>query len=226
LACPALGAGRPIIPGAWVRVYAPDPQTGGRLAAGSREVAGRTPRPYTITRWDPATGTFVLDFVLHGRGPGASWAESAAVGDELPLTGPIGRFAFPDGARRVLLAGDATAFPAIRELAAVAPADALVTALVELPLSERVDWTAGAAARVRTEWLDDGGLVARALDGRLLPAGWQDDPAGLAVWLGAEARDVSLIRRALTPLGLTPGALHATGYWRAEADRGPSPTDV
>lgn len=34
-------------------------------------------RTYTPRRWDPEAGELTVDFLLHGEGPGANWAEQA-----------------------------------------------------------------------------------------------------------------------------------------------------
>jgi NADPH-dependent ferric siderophore reductase len=216
LACPELGGGRPVIPGAWVRVYVPEPDDGGRLAAGSREVAGRTPRSYTVTRWEASTGTCALDFVLHGPGPAAAWAAGATAGDTVPLTGPLGRFAFPATVTRTLLAGDTTALPAIRELSEAAPTGAHVHALVEAPLTERLDWTAAgtASSAVRLTWVDPGALLPMVLTGGATPTHWNLSDPDVLVWIGAEAGDVAAMRRHLLAAGLPAASLHATPYWR------------
>jgi NADPH-dependent ferric siderophore reductase len=210
-----LGEARPVIPGAWVRVYVPEVDDGGRLAAGSREIAGRTPRSYTVTRWEPHTGVFALDFVLHGPGPAATWAAGASAGDTVPLAGPLGRFAFPDVARRIFLAGDTTALPAIRELAAAAPAGAEVHAVVEAAPTERLDWTdAGAASpSVRLRWVDTGDLLPLVLAGEAIPTHWDLADPAVTVWIGAEAGNVAAMRRHLLGAGPRAPSLHATGYW-------------
>ncbi|MCW5951358.1 MAG: siderophore-interacting protein [Propionibacteriaceae bacterium] len=68
----------------------------------------------------------VVDFVLHladgQTGPASRWANTASVGDQVLLFGPTrgeigGGVEFrPSGARRILLAGDETAAPAISRI--------------------------------------------------------------------------------------------------------------
>jgi NADPH-dependent ferric siderophore reductase len=218
--CPGLADGREVLPGAWARLYVPAPEHGDRLAAGSRELPGRAPRSYTITRWDPAGETFALDLVLHGDGPAARWAEAVAVGETVPVAGPIGRFRLPPGPVRAVFAGDTTALPAIRELAAALAPGSQARVLVEAPVSERADLPGA-------EWVDPAqGLLARALapDG-LVPGEWVEESLGgddggapLLVWIGAEAGVASDLRRHLVEhAGVPPAALHAAGYWRRGA---------
>ncbi len=88
-------------------------------------------RTYTVRAARPELAEVDLDVVLHGdgegagdghAGPGATWAARAAVGDPVVLMGPDrpgrGRawgveWAPPATARRLLLAGDETAVPAV-----------------------------------------------------------------------------------------------------------------
>lgn len=65
-----------------------------------------------------------VDFVLHGTdGPAATWAATAAPGDELLVVAPLrdnpnfgGQEFAPGSAQRVILAGDETAAPAIARI--------------------------------------------------------------------------------------------------------------
>jgi len=105
-----------------------------------------TMRTYSIRDlWVDADGTrVVVDFVLHLApgltGPAALWASGAEVGDELLLVGPrrgrVGgggiEFA-PGDARRILLAGDETAAPAIARILEDSSPGMLGTAFLEVP---------------------------------------------------------------------------------------------
>ena len=58
-------------------------------------------RTYTPRRYDPATKTLEIQFVLHGVGPASEWAERVTVGDEIAVAGPGGRFAFDPAEIRI-----------------------------------------------------------------------------------------------------------------------------
>lgn len=80
-------------------------------------------RAYTLQDLDPVAGTLSLDFVLHAQegqaGPAATWAQRALVGERVGVAGPrSGGVELPAQARWILLAGDATALPAIKALPA------------------------------------------------------------------------------------------------------------
>jgi NADPH-dependent ferric siderophore reductase len=88
--------------------------------------------------------TLVVDFVLHLQpgltGPAATWADGAAVGDELLVIGPRrgrtdgGGIEYePGSARSVLLAGDETAAPAIARILEDVDRDTRGVAFIEVP---------------------------------------------------------------------------------------------
>ncbi|MDC7802535.1 siderophore-interacting protein [Sphingomonas sp. BLCC-B65] len=105
--------------------------------------ARRNPfRTYTVRRVDAAARELAVDFVVHhDAGPAGSWAERAAVGDELVIIGPderspqsrIGLDWHPGTARRLLLAGDETAAPAICSILESLDPRCEVDAFVEVP---------------------------------------------------------------------------------------------
>jgi NADPH-dependent ferric siderophore reductase len=99
-------------------------------------------RTYTIRRRLPETAELEVDFVVHhDAGPAGSWAEDAAVGQELLIVGAderagavVGGFDWrPGGARRLLLAGDETAVPAIAAILESLGDGCDVDAFVEVP---------------------------------------------------------------------------------------------
>lgn len=193
-------------PAAWVKVFLP-------CGAG---------RAYTISGLDHQAGTLDLDFVLHGAdaasGPAAAWASQARVGERLGIAGPRGGgFALPADARWLLLAGDATALPAIQAIARKLPAGLRTKVYVEMPHAADQQAMASSAA-LRVEW-----LAARAAHGvalyqhlmyRPLPPG----PGYL--WIAGESAAVRALRvHYLQERGLERHRVSAKGYWKAgEAD--------
>ncbi|UTX53538.1 siderophore-interacting protein [Leucobacter aridicollis] len=99
-------------------------------------------RTYTIRAVRPELAEIDVDFVLHGtEGPASAWAQAATPGDELIIVGPDSRALEPAGgiewnpgpARRVLLAGDETAAPAICAILESLPSDFTGEAFIEVP---------------------------------------------------------------------------------------------
>lgn len=119
-------------------------------------------RTYTVRRVDPDARLLTVDFVVHhDAGPAGAWAEGAEPGQRLVIVGPdqrsegfrLGLDWHPGTARRVLIAGDETAAPAIggilESLSDTYDVDAFVevpTAADALPLDVpagfRVTWLA------------------------------------------------------------------------------------
>lgn len=105
--------------------------------------ATRSPlRTYTVRRIDPAARRLLVDFVVHhDAGPAGSWAENAAIGQQIVIVGPdqrsdddrAGLDWHPGTARRIVLAGDETAAPAICAILESLDASYDVDAFIEVP---------------------------------------------------------------------------------------------
>lgn len=104
---------------------------------------GQNPfRTYTVRRVDADAREVDVDFVVHhDAGPAGSWADDATPGDELVLVGPderspasrVGLDWHPGTARRLLLAGDETAAPAICGILESLDPRCDVDAFIEVP---------------------------------------------------------------------------------------------
>ncbi|MGC5169757.1 siderophore-interacting protein [Microbacterium sp. DT81.1] len=127
--------------------------------------ATRSPlRTYTVRRVDPAARRLLVDFVVHhDAGPAGSWAERTAVGQEIVVVGPdqrsegfrLGLDWHPGTARRVVLAGDETAAPAICSILESLDESYAVDAFIEVPTADdflEVDLPTG----FRVTWLARG----------------------------------------------------------------------
>jgi len=105
--------------------------------------ATRSPlRTYTVRRVDPAARRLLVDFVVHhDAGPAGAWAEQAVVGQQIVVVGPdqrsegfrLGLDWHPGAARRVVLAGDETAAPAISAILESLDESYSVDAFIEVP---------------------------------------------------------------------------------------------
>jgi len=74
---------------------------------------------FTVRAIDPEAGWIETDVFLHAGGRVTEWVESGAVGDVVGLSGPSGG-GIPS-AKRLILAGDETAYPAIARIIAARP---------------------------------------------------------------------------------------------------------
>lgn len=157
-----------------------------------------TMRTYTARRYDAAARELDIDVVLHGTGLASTWAERAQAGDRVAVSVPRGAgFAEESDADWVVVAGDASALPAIATIAATLTKPA--TVYVEL---------ADPADRVALDrpvtWVSSGQL-ADAVIGHPRPAGRGQ------VWIAAEA---GVIRRVRGALKDEVAWLTTRGYWR------------
>jgi NADPH-dependent ferric siderophore reductase len=160
----------------------------------------------------------VVDAVLHGHGPGSTWAESLQLDDEVTFFGPRGEISLSDASAAdwVLCITDEAGLPAVGAL--VESTDRPVLVLAEIaaaderyPLSPNADvrWLVRAdhpagSADLFTAALDEvvpGQLGSDARTGR-----------GYAYVL-AESRAAVVLRDELARFGLSKSEVYAKGYW-------------
>lgn len=203
----------------------PEPFDLGRIRAELPRDRWPSLRSITVRAWDAAARELTLDFVDHGSsGLAGPWAAAAQEGDTIRFAGPGGGYAPSADAGLHLLAGDASALPAIAASVEQLPRGAVFHALVEVdgpaeeqdvrsPDGQPVTWVhrsgpAGAA-------LAD---AVRALD---LPADGTGGAAagGIQAFVHGEAGFVRGLRRHLRlGLGIPRERLSVSGYWRLGHD--------
>jgi NADPH-dependent ferric siderophore reductase len=209
-------------PTAHIKVFLPDengalalPQAG---PDGLVMPAGKRPtmRTYTPRRYDPATNTLEVQFVLHGEGPASTWAQRAAVGDQVAIAGPGGRFALDATVPHWWIGADESAIPAVATLLEALPDTA--TAEVHLEVAGAQDELplpapAGATVtwhhrRVADAWGAELAAAARSAT----------PPAGTHAWVACESGAVRGLRSYfLTERQWPRTALTSRGYWRLGA---------
>jgi NADPH-dependent ferric siderophore reductase len=172
-------------------------------------------RDYTPRRFDTEAGRLMVEFVLHGDGPAASWAAAAGPGSQILQAGPRGSRVASDDFEWYLLAGDETALPAIARRLEELPAGARAIVLGEVAdAAEELEFESDAAVELR--WLHRGdaepgttSLLEDAVRDLVLPPG-----DGFA-WAAAEADTARSLRRHLREeRGLPKEWTRITGYWR------------
>lgn len=207
-------------------------------------------RTYTVRAVRPSTRELDVDLVLHGdAGPASRFASRARAGDEVVLLGPNARFPGSHGGLEfrppeghigpTLLAGDATAVPAIVNVLGSLPAEAFGEALLEVPDAGDIADTP-APPGFRVTWL------VHPPTGSALPAAVRESLARLGVrggsgaevepepddepvwdvperaraddvyaWLAGESSLITGLRRYLVrDLGVDRRAVAFMGYWR------------
>jgi len=189
-------------------------------------------RSYTIRAHHPETATIDIDFVLHDHaGPATRWAETPEPGATLAMFGPSATFARPiplatsvAKADWLLLAGDATALPAIAAILDWLPDSTPAIAYIEVANQAEHQALPGNAT---IHWLDrgdtpapPGALLADALTAATLPSG------SPFAWLGGEAGSIRALRRHLVnDRGLPKSAIDFTGHWRKSLSQDDAPTE-
>ena len=168
-------------------------------------------RDYTPRRYDPASGELDIDFVLHGEGPAATWAEQAEPGQFLHIAGPRGSMIVPDIFDSYLLIGDETALPAIaRRLEGLA---AHRSALVVVEVADQGEQQVfNNQAQVDVIWIVRGEQNLLDVTRRL------EMPEGkLYAWVATESGLSRKLRRVLLDeFGLEEEFVKAAGYWRVD----------
>ncbi|WP_201316584.1 siderophore-interacting protein [Dyella sp. EPa41] len=173
-------------------------------------------RDYTPRRYDAEANELTVDFVLHGDGPAATWAEQAQPGQRIGAGGPRGSFMVADDFDHYVMIGDETALPAVSRWLEELPYGAQAIVLMEIPGSadrQKLE----SRARVDFTWLERDNidaatsqLLEHAL--RHLPT-----PSGDTFWwIAAESSRARRMRQYLSDERNVPKEwLRATGYWKA-----------
>ncbi len=169
-------------------------------------------RRYTVREVDGQA--LVVDAVLHGHGPGSTWAAGAAADDPVTFFGPRGEVPL-EPADWTLALTDEAGLPAVAALVQARPGHR-VTVLAEIedaaetyPLGAdaEVTWlTRDGAAAGTTALLSAG--VQRLADTAVIPG----DGRGFAYVLG-ESRAIVTLRDELARFGLSRQHVYAKGYW-------------
>jgi NADPH-dependent ferric siderophore reductase len=178
-----------------------------KLILGAEGVA----RDYTPRRYDAASGELTIEFALHGDGPAANFAASAAPGQRATIGGPRGSFIIPTDYDWHLLVGDETALPAIARRLEELPAGTRAIVVVHVPeAADRRALTSAAALGV--QWVADTDALIAAVRALELPAG-----EGYA-WCAGEAGAMATLRRVLVDeKGHDRHAIRAAAYWKRGA---------
>ena len=170
-------------------------------------------RTYTPRRFDEASRTLEIQFVLHGEGPASEWAERASAGDRIAVAGPGGRFVMDEAAERWWIAGDESAIPAVGTLLDALPPSAAADVHLEVadaddeielpsPAKTAITWHHRRSPDAWGVELDEAARTAEIAD-------------GTKIWVACEAAAMRGIRRYfLAERRLPASSLVSRGYWR------------
>ena len=172
-------------------------------------------RDYTPRHFDAQRRELTLEFALHAQGHGqaSAWARQAAPGQQAVVGGPRGSMIIPLDFDWHLLAGDATALPAIHRRVDELPGGARALVLVQVadPGDVRTFHPHPNAA-VTVQWVHSSSGFLAALRALQLPAG-----DGFA-WCAGEAHTMAQARELLVGHHRQPAeALRVSAYWKQGA---------
>jgi NADPH-dependent ferric siderophore reductase len=169
-------------------------------------------RTYTPRRFDAASGTLEIQFVLHGTGPASEWAERASVGDRFAVAGPGGRFTLDEGARDWWIAADESAIPALGTLLDALPPSANARVHIEVAGPEdEVEMPSPAKTSVTWHHRRPNAWGTALIDA----ATSEGIDRNARVWVACEAAAMRAIRRHfIADRPILPSALVTRGYWR------------
>jgi NADPH-dependent ferric siderophore reductase len=160
-------------------------------------------RDYTPRRFSREARELVIEFALHGDGKASTWARRAVVGQSALVGGPRGSMMVPLALDWHLLAGDATALPAIARRLEELPAGSRAIVLVHAHAQDRRTF-----AGFEVRWFDTHDALVDALQELALPEG-----RGFA-WGGGEASLMARVRQVLNGKGVPREATRVSAYWK------------
>lgn len=173
-------------------------------------VSDEARRDFTPRAYDNAAGELTIEFALHATGAASDWARQAVPGQTASIGGPRGSMVIPMDYDWHVLAGDATALPAIRRRLEELPADAKVQVLVAGEEAAALPFRS--AARLTLQHYAGNDELLAAIRALRLPSGegffWFAGEASVA----AQVRDV-----VFTDKGHPRDAARISAYWKQGA---------
>jgi NADPH-dependent ferric siderophore reductase len=163
-------------------------------------------RDYTPRRFSREARELTIEFALHGDGKASDWARHAVVGRRALVGGPRGSMIVPVELDWHLLAGDATALPAIARRLEELPRGSRAIVRVHAAPADRRAFASDADVDLR--WFDAADALVDDLRALALPAG-----RGFA-WGGGEAALMAHVRRVLNDKGVPREATRVSAYWK------------
>lgn len=174
----------------------------------TNQVAMRT---YTVAHFDTEKPEMVLDMVIHAdggkTGPASAWATSTKPGDIITLAGPGSSKGLSEQYDWILLAGDMTALPSIRNHLAELPVQTKGYAVIKIE-NEKDAVTLKKPEGVTVIWEHE-----QSLPSRLDQLTWLD--GNPTVWVACEFSDMRAIRAWLKDeKSVAHENIYISSYWK------------
>jgi NADPH-dependent ferric siderophore reductase len=167
-------------------------------------------RDYTPRQFDRAANELIIEFAVHAAGRASDWARQARPGQKAIVGGPRGSLIIPADYEWHLLAGDATALPAIRRRIEELPAHARILVVAKADEGERLPFAG--AARPEVQWVASEEELVAAVQSLPLPAG-----EGFS-WAAGEAATMARVRKVLLDEKRQPReTMRVAAYWKRGA---------
>ena len=168
-------------------------------------------RTYTVAQFDTDKPELVLDMVIHAddgkTGPASAWATSTQPGDIITLAGPGSIKGLSEQYDWVLLAGDMTALPSIRNHLAALPEQAKGYAVI------KIEDEKDAVALNKPEGVTVIWEHTRPLPSRLAQLTWLE--GNPTVWVACEFSDMRAIRTWLKDeKAVAHENIYISSYWK------------
>lgn len=164
-------------------------------------------RDYTPRHFDRDKRELTIEFVRHGGGKASDWARKASLGQRAVIAGPRGSMIVPHDYDWHLLAGDVTAFPAIRRRLQELPGEARVIVVAMADEADRCALEGN--AQIEVQWVSSPEEMTAALRALQLPRG-----DGFA-WCAGEASLMAKLREILlAEKGVSKESMRVAAYWR------------
>jgi NADPH-dependent ferric siderophore reductase len=168
-------------------------------------------RTYTVNSYNPSVPEMTIDMVLHASdgatGPASAWAGSTKPGDTILIAGPGSSKGLSETYHWVLLAGDMTALPSIKNHLAALPKNTRGYAVIVVETEDDI------VDIPKPESIDIVWETKISLPEAVANLSWYD---GLpAVWVACEFSDMRNIRRWLQDEKKLPHEqLYISSYWK------------
>lgn len=168
-------------------------------------------RDFTPLRFHPERNELTLEFSLHEGGAACQWARQAKIGDPAVIGGPRGSMIIPTDYAWHLLAGDASALPAIQRRLEEFPEGTHAQVLLHIPLSQD-QRNLQSKAELQLQWLATSEELVNAMQQLQLP------PGEGFVWCAGEAALMTRIRDILLLEKQLPrDTMRVSAYWKSGA---------